>query len=178
MRSGTAGGPCVPGLTALRLGPVMEQAVPDCRVVPVDCYWTPRHVIIHDERGWRYTSTPSCTLQLLESRIGRWLMPANAQVAVRCHESATRSLAAGCGLSPAPGTPARCASATDLATRLTGQALYTETSRALACAPGARTQHRTTRFRAGQQLRKLGILASGGVPLASGALSTRTQSSS
>jgi hypothetical protein len=54
---------------ALRLGPLMEQADGHSRVVPMYCYWTPRHVIIHEEQGWRYTSAPSWTFQQSESRI-------------------------------------------------------------------------------------------------------------
>ena len=61
MISGTAAAPYVPGLMALRLGPLMEQAVRALSLARTYCCWTPRRVIIREELGWRCIWVPSWT---------------------------------------------------------------------------------------------------------------------
>ena len=57
----TARAPYVPGLLALRLGPLVEEAVRGWAMCRTSCCWTPPPVIIPEGPGWRSIWAPSWT---------------------------------------------------------------------------------------------------------------------
>ena len=59
--SGTAGASYVPGLMALRLGPLMEEAVRALSDRLTCCCSMPLPMIIREEPAWRCTWAPSWT---------------------------------------------------------------------------------------------------------------------